>query len=330
MKPADIRIFQIYYRKGQESQLDPDFTPYDNRGDLDLLLEFNVFRKLAADSRVAGADYWGAVSWKFGQKTGLTGAELRETIRANPGYDAYFCNPHPDTEALYHNLWLQGETSHPEFVWLSRQIFEAAGLELGLIDEIWPSSLFATTNYFVATPDFWRAYLEFVLRVIDKARDKLSPHGRAMLHSAMADNKGMHASASYLPFIVERLFSTFLLTEGERFRAFKYPTAKSALEGQTHLVLLRQMRDVAFAQRSDWLASCWLNYRNLVLLHAHGKPWVAHYLKAITPDPLNFTAESILRRCDNPLFAQNTTGKLFPAAPDQCSENQIQNIPLEN
>lgn len=310
MKPADVRIFQIYYRPGQESQLDPAFFPYDNRGDLDLLLEFNVFRKLVADPRVTGADLWGAVSWKFGQKTGLTGTGLLETIRANPGYDVYFCNPHPDTEALYHNLWLQGETSHPEFVWLARQVFQVAGLHVGLIDEIWPSSLFATTNYFVATPAFWHAYLEFVARVVASARDKLSPHGRAMLHSAMADNKGMHASASYLPFVVERMFSTFLLTEGTVFRTYKYPTGKSALDGHTHLALLRQMRDVAFAQRSDWLASCWLNYRNLVLLHGHGKHWIELYLKAITPERLGFAQESILERCEDPLFAGHSNGML--------------------
>lgn len=324
MNFADVRIFQIYYRKGQESRLDPDFEPYDNRGDLDLLLEFNVFRKLAADRRVAGADYWGALSWKFGEKAGLTGAELFKVIRENPGYDVYFCNPHPDTEALYHNLWLQGETSHPEFAWLSRQIFEVAGLDIGLIDQVWPSSLFATANYFVATPAFWHAYLEFVARVVTDAREKLSPHGRAMLHSAMADDKGMHASASYLPFVVERLFSTFLLTAGEGFRAFKYPTAKTDLDGYTHLVLLRQMRDVAFARRSDWLASCWLNYRNLVLLHSHGKHWVARYLKTITPDRLEFASESLPRRCEDSLFALNSTALLSLDIQGTRSGNQLQ------
>ena len=186
MTSPDIRLFQIFYRKEQESQLDPAFLPYDNRGDLDLLLEFNVFRKLFTDPRVVGADYWGAVSWKFGQKTGLTGAALKQTILTNPGYDVYFCNPNPDTEALYHNLWLQGETSHPEFAWLSRQVFEAADLDVSMVDQIWPSSLFATTNYFVATPVFWDAYFKFVGRVIESARTKLSPHGRAMLHSAQA------------------------------------------------------------------------------------------------------------------------------------------------
>jgi len=124
-----VRIFQIYYRPEQRQYLDPAFEPYNNEGDDSPLLEFNVFRKLQNSKHVEGADYWGALSWKFREKTGLGGRQLREVIASHPGFDVYYCNPFPELEGLYHNLWLQGETAHPNFLILCREFFQAAGLD---------------------------------------------------------------------------------------------------------------------------------------------------------------------------------------------------------
>ena len=280
---SGIRIHQIHYRPQQRAELDPAFMPYDNSGDLSPLLELNVFRKIARLPETGAAACWGAVSWKFGQKTGLTGAALLSVIGANPGFDVYFCNPHPDTEALYHNLWVQGETSHPRFLTLAREVFAAAGLDPAALDEIWPAALFATTNCFVATPAFWDDYLRFIDGVLDALGGRLSALGAAMLHSPMADAKGAHANATYLPFIIERLFSTFLLARQGKYRAYKYLTGRSRLERNVHLRHLREMKDHAANTRSDWLASCWANYRRLYLAQVHGLPWLRKYQPLITP-----------------------------------------------
>ena len=285
---SGIKIFQIHYRAQQTAMLDPAFVPYNNAGDLDPLLEFNVFRKLWRGAETAGLDYWGALSWKFSQKSGLSGQALLETIEANPGYDAYFCNPHPETEALFHNLWFQGETSHPYFRRLVREVFIAAGLDETSIDEFWPARLFASTNYFVARPAFWAEYIPFVEHVVASARDNLSKAGRAMLMSSMADAKGAHADASYMPFIIERLFSTFLQHSAGRFRTYKYATAKSALENSVHLRHLRDMKDRATEERSEWLADCWASYRKLYLTQMHGMPWMRSYYPLLRPRERRF------------------------------------------
>lgn len=284
------RIYQIYYREPQKAELDPAFEPYDNAGELSPLLELAVFRKLAAQPETAKLAYWGAMSWKFGDKTGLKGEALLEIMRANPGFDAYFCNPHPDTEALYHNLWLQGETSHPHFVMLAREVFAAAGLEASWIARMWPSALFAAANYFVATPAFWADYLEFVNGVLDALPGKLSKFGAAVLTSSMADARGAHANATYVPFLVERLFAVFLLARPGKYRAFKYLTARSTLAENAHLRQLREMKDEAIRTRSQWLASCWEHYRRLYLTYAYGTPWMKKYYTAITPPRLAYLA----------------------------------------
>jgi len=286
-QPA-VRVFQIFYDAQQRPLLDPAFEPYDNRGDAHPLLEFNVFRKLARSPQAAGARLWGALSWKFQQKTGLTGMELLRLIDANPGFDAYYCNPHPDTESLYPNLWMQGETSHPNFLLLCTEFFQAAGLPVQVLDEIQPSNAFASTNFFIATPAFWEKYLAFVEGAIARAEDRLSPTARKMLYSDAADQRAMHARASYMPHIVERLFSLFLATEGSGFKAYKY-AANPRAAAQAHLRLLREMKDVAHRTRSAWLAACWLNYRNLYLSNVHDRAWLEKYLKTVTPTQIRFS-----------------------------------------
>ncbi|MCX7143133.1 MAG: hypothetical protein NT123_19150 [Proteobacteria bacterium] len=288
VRPA-VRVFQIFYDAQQRPLLDPAFEPYDNRGYLHPLLEFNVFRKLARTPQAKNARLWGALSWKFQQKTGISGMELLRLIDANPGYDVYYCNPHPDTESLYPNLWMQGETSHPNFLLLCTEFFQAAGLPTGVLGEIQPSNAFASTNYFIATPKFWERYLAFVEGAIARAEGRLSPTARKMLYSDAADQRAMHARASYMPHIVERLFSLFLALEGSGFKAYKY-AANPRAGAQAHLRLLREMKDVAHRTRSAWLAACWLNYRNLYLASAHDRAWAEKYLKAVTPTQLTFSS----------------------------------------
>ncbi len=287
-QPDAVRIFQIHYLAEQREKLDPQFEPYDNSGDESALLEFNVFKKLSRTHGIDKAKLWGALSWKFQDKTGLTGVELRSLIEDNPGFDVYFCNPSPEIEALYHNLWLQGEVAHPNFISLCIEVFKAAGLPPELLIEIHPSTSFSTANYFVATPKFWDAYLAFVNGVLERADKNLSQEAKEILYSSTADVRGMHAGATYLPFIVERLFTTFLLTQGKMFRACKLPAKALLGPPNVHIKLLKQMKDAAHRTRSSWMAACWINYRNLYLAQTNGKPWLKTYLRAITPSEIRF------------------------------------------
>ena len=55
-----------------------------------------------------------------------------------------------------------------------------------------------------------------------------------------------------------------------------------------HLSMLREMKDVAHATKSVWLASCWLSYRNLYLTQVQTKGWCNKYLKLISPSEIKF------------------------------------------
>jgi hypothetical protein len=284
---APARVFQIYFEDWQRPLIDPLFVPLDNQGPPTEYLEFDLFERLSISDHVKDAPVWGALSWRFTEKTGVSGEDLFKTIEANPGFDIYYCNALPQHEALYHNLWVQGETAHPRFLELVRAFLKAAGLPDDT-QELLPSRLYSTANYFVGSPAFWSAYLPFVRGAIQRADRALPADLREILHSSEADDKGVHGGSSYMPFIVERLFPLFMRTAGKSLKGFKLALALPEEEMNVHLKLLREMKDTAWRTKSLWLAACWVNYRNLYLSQQHGHDWTRRYLRNITPTEIKF------------------------------------------
>jgi hypothetical protein len=252
-------------------------------------MEFDVFERLSRSRDVKKAALWGALSWRYREKTGMHGAQLLKIIAANPGADVYYCNPHVHNEALFHNMWLQGETAHPQFLKLSTAFFSATGLDVQELSTITASSAWSAANYFVGSKTFWSKYIAFVRQLFITAEKKLSDEMRTLLHAETADDKGLHSGSTYVPFIVERLFPIFMQREGKALKAFKIVLPERERELNVHLKLLRDMKDVAHRTRSPWLAACWVNYRNLYLSQSYGKAWCQRYLRAITPTEIQFT-----------------------------------------
>lgn len=285
---SPLRLFQIYYEPWQRELLDPNFAALDNSKATSELLEFAVFEKLASSEYVKGAQLWGALSWRFTEKTGMSGADWVKNIEANQGYDIYYCNPFPHNEALFHNMWLQGETNHPQFLALCQAIFQVTGLPAEELAGITPSNLYSAANYFVASPKFWAAYLPWVTNVLSAANKKLPPKVRDLMHSKQADERELHNGATYVPFIVERLFPIFMKTAGKNLKPFKVALPERERELNVHLKLLREMKDVAHKTKSAWMAACWVNYRNLYLTQTNSKEWCEKHLRNITPTDIQF------------------------------------------
>ncbi|MBT8637325.1 hypothetical protein G6644_08695 [Polynucleobacter paneuropaeus] len=285
---SPLRLFQIYYEPWQRELLDPNFAALDNSKSDSELLEFAVFEKLAKSEYVKGAQLWGALSWRFTEKTGMTGADWVKTIQANPGCDIYYCDPFPHNEALFHNLWMQGDTTHPQLMALCQAVFQVADLPVEELTNIYPSNQFSAANYFVGSPKFWAAYLPWVANILSLANKKLPPKVRDLLHSKQADERDLHNGATYVPFIVERLFPVFMKTAGKGLKPFKIALPERERELNVHLKLLREMKDVAHKTNSAWLAACWVNYRNLYMTQANSKEWCEKHLRKINPPDIKF------------------------------------------
>ncbi len=285
---SELRIFQIHYESWQRELLDPYFIALDNAKSTSELLEFDVFMRLFKSDYVKDAKLWGALSWRFSEKTGMSGQDLIKSIQDNPGYDVYFCNPIPENEALYHNMWLQGEISHPQFLGLLQAIFKVTGLPVEALVGIESIEKCSVANYFVGTPIFWQTYLTWVQNFLNLANKNLPPNIRDLMHSSVADDRGLHGGATYVPFIVERLFPLFMKIHADKLKGLKVVLPERERDLNIHVRLLREMKEMSHRTKSAWLAACWVNYRNLYLMQIKGKDWCQNNLSNITPREIKF------------------------------------------
>lgn len=286
--PLRCTVFQIHFSPSQQSALDPAFVPYDNAAKTTEALEFDVFRRLAASRSVGSLTHWGAVSWRFFEKTGLTGRELLSLVRESPEVDLWYCNPYPYLEGLFHSNWHHGHTTHPALLDIARAFFSAAALPEQDLARLEPSSHFSTANYFVGSPRFWAVYLPFVSAALERAEAGMPAEWLTKLHSSEADPKERHHGSTYLPFIIERLLPTFLRGPGAHLLARRYVCHREEARLDGELRALRQLKDRAVAEQSAPLAREWMQRRN-----AYAKPrcaphWWAEYSALLNPDEIVF------------------------------------------
>lgn len=282
-----VRIHQIFYKDEQKPFLDAAFSPLDNGAHNDETLEFGVFKRLYGDGSFEGAEYFGALSWRFTEKTGLTGQALIEIFRSNPAVDMFYMNPYPRNEALHQTLWIHGETAHPGFLEVCTAFFEAAGLEPKDMYRFSHSSEFSACNYFVARPAFWKAYIPFVERCLENADAGMPSKLCKRLHSAEGDWKGIHKGATYVPFIIERLLPSFLKSpEGRTLRTQKIPLPAREAKLNKDLLELREMKDVAILARSSRILDLWRQKREAYCQVLFSENWCERNLKLLNDAPV--------------------------------------------
>jgi hypothetical protein len=219
-----ISIHQIFYDPAQRLALDPAFIPHDNTANpCPEWREYHVFRTAWLAGACRGADVTGYVSWKFTAKTGVSGRAFLEFIAANPGHDVYFINPHRVEPRPFANIWQQAEVHHPGIIDLAQRILAAVGLEIDLAHLEQPRDQVLFCNYWAGTGRFWDWYMDLGERVRRQVLTGLDEADRRRAWSR-ADRE---IDAPYVPFIMERLFSTLLAIRPEiRYRAWEQDSAR--------------------------------------------------------------------------------------------------------
>jgi hypothetical protein len=202
-----VRIHQIYYADSQRPALDPDFIPYDNRANpRPEWREYHVFRTAWLAGECREGDVTGFVSWKFGSKTRVPGVSVRRFIAAHPGYDAYSVNPPGIDPEPFANIWRQAERHHPGILALAQRILDATGVDVDLASLDQPASQVLFCNFWAGCRRFWQIYMDFCEPIYHHIETGLDAADRELIWSR-ADRA---IDAPYVPFIMERLFSTLL------------------------------------------------------------------------------------------------------------------------
>jgi len=85
-----VKVFQIYYNQDQRKTLDPGMIPYFNDSK-SIFVENQCFIDIRNSTLIEGADYVGALSHKFQEKTSnhSTYEHICDCIKSHPGADIF-------------------------------------------------------------------------------------------------------------------------------------------------------------------------------------------------------------------------------------------------
>lgn len=127
-------------------------------------------------------------------------------------------NPFPQIAYWSYNVWEQGEIAHPGLTQAAQQLLDAVGIGLQLAATPRHSGpLLAYSNFWVGNADFWYRYVGQVLVSISDFLDENPSHPATI---GVLQDTSHTDPAPLLPFIVERLYSTWISTQPLGFASY--------------------------------------------------------------------------------------------------------------
>jgi hypothetical protein len=264
----NTKIYQLFYKEEQRTHLDPAFVPYENIDNpKPELREWYIWDKEYENCKAEGLDLWGFVSWKFKEKTGLSGDRFVNFISDNPGYDVYFINPCLINEAVFLNSWEQGDLHHPNISEIGNTFLKKIGVEnVGVKEFVLDRNCTTYANYIVANENFWSHFMEFTRKLFTEAEKDSEFH--TQVFGEGLSNYGPDKSLPMFTFLIERLLPTFIELSSFKALPFNY-TPETLLEKYkpyaSDLTALSNLKVLINRYESDDLYYIWDHYRQKFL-----------------------------------------------------------------
>lgn len=211
-------IYQIYYSAPTQHSNDPGFLPLDNlantRPDW---REYWPMRNFLLNSTLDETAYYGFLSPKFNEKTGLTAAQVEAYIQQDGGVsDVIAFSPFFDQSAFFLNIFIQGMAAHHDNMQTFVEAMATLNPEVDLYSLVMDANTTIFCNYFVAKPQFWREWLRCCEVIFAIAEDNATPLAAALNDGAKHD----HGLAPTKVFVIERMVSFLLATQPWRVNAY--------------------------------------------------------------------------------------------------------------
>ena len=170
--------------------------------------EFRILVDFYRDGKHVGKQKTGVFSPKFSLKTGISGSKFIGFADANVESDVCIINPFPQISYYSYNVWMQGEINHPGLTECALALLMACdiGWNLAAVPRHNVSNL-CYSNFWAGTQALWEGYVGGVL---DRIAEYLERESDSSAAKAVMGTTWHTDSAPFLPFIVERLFSTYL------------------------------------------------------------------------------------------------------------------------
>jgi hypothetical protein len=203
-------VYQIFYDEHSKAMLDPGFIPLDNTpNERPDWYEFWVIREYLMQNELQPNCWYGFLSPRFREKTGLTSQMVFDTLtkQSVEGEVALF-SPHWDLIAFFLNVFEQGEFFHPGLTDLCQEFCDNLGLNVQLRAFANCALNAVFSNFIVAKPRFWDRWLWMADRFFELVEyEAPEKYSQAMVHRS-ADGR-----APMKTFMQERFASIILCTE---------------------------------------------------------------------------------------------------------------------
>ena len=153
-------IYQIFYDDKTRAKLDPGFLPMDNsRNVRPDWREYYPMRAFLLAQPLDESRHYGFFSPKFRLKTDLVAAQVHRFVDEQRAADVILFSPFGDLQALFPNVFVQGEYFHPGLIDTAEAFFGEAGFDVDLRALVTDLRRSVFCNFIVARPAFWREWL---------------------------------------------------------------------------------------------------------------------------------------------------------------------------
>jgi hypothetical protein len=231
-----LHIYQILNHYTSRQELDPGFDVLDNSAnERPDWYEYWPIRRFLLNASLDENAFYGFLSPKFKLKTNLSFAEVRDFVEASgPGADVVLFSPSIHNSAFFLNVFEHGNSEHPGLLDVAKRLFARLDVRAPPLENLVSDSRNTVhSNYFIAKPRFWRAWLaitEQMFVIAETADDPLGIELRTPTEYRGSRNVQMKI------FLMERIATWILVTDATfaarardpfvaRSRIYKLPVA---------------------------------------------------------------------------------------------------------
>lgn len=209
---CDVAIYEPIYQIGQTVS-DLRFSSYSHLGNerfsswREFKIHVDMFRANSHRKHI----FCGLFSPKFSMKCRIGSDIFLDFCEKNMDSDVVFINPFPQLSYISFNVWEHAEVFHPGIIEVARNLLKVAGVDLSIsTDQRHGQEVLAYSSFWCGSEKFWDLYVGGVLNKLALFIEQ-NPDN-PVVKAALSDTYH-YDPAPYLPFITERLFTTFLSQE---------------------------------------------------------------------------------------------------------------------
>jgi hypothetical protein len=177
-----LHILQILNHYTPRQELDPGFGVLDNSAnERPDWFEYWPIKKFLLSEALDENTFYGFLSPRFRLKTNLTAAMVREVVlSADPATEVILLSPSIHNSAFFLNVFEHGNSEHPGLMGVAARFFERIGRPSELAELVSDSRNTVHSNYFIAKPRFWRAWLAVNEQLFSIAEAPEDPLGKEL------------------------------------------------------------------------------------------------------------------------------------------------------